>query len=88
VGHIIKDCKVQIVEEKPNIIQFNLIMKHNSNDVGIGLYVVLCKKNHMPLLHYHSNHMVVLEPFQRRLKNNNIIFKPNYIITISFITIS
>jgi hypothetical protein len=88
VGHRIRDCRVQIAKEKPNIIQSNLTTKHNSSDVGTSLYGVLCKKFHMWLLHDHSNHMVVLGPFQRQLKNNYIIFKPNYIITTSFITIS
>jgi hypothetical protein len=43
VGHKIIDCKVQIVEEKKNIIQSNLTTKHNSSDVGTGLYGVFAK---------------------------------------------
>jgi hypothetical protein len=88
VGHRIKDCIVQIAKENPNIIQSNLTTKHNSNDVGTCLYGVLCKKFHMSLLYDHSSRMVVLGPFQRQLKNNYIIFKPNYIITTSFIIVS
>lgn len=36
VGHRIKDFKVQIAKENPNIIQSNLNTKHNSNDLGTG----------------------------------------------------
>ncbi len=43
VGHRIIDCKVQIVEEKQNIIQSNLTTKHNSSDVRTGLYGVFAK---------------------------------------------
>ncbi len=70
MGHRIKDCKVQIAKEKPNIIQSNLTTKHNSSGVGTSSYGVFCKKFHMSLLYDHSNSIVVLGPFQRQLKNN------------------
>jgi glucose-6-phosphate 1-dehydrogenase len=40
----------------------------NSNNVGFGLYEVICKKIHMSFLHDHSNRMVILKPFQRKFK--------------------
>jgi hypothetical protein len=66
------------------IVRFVKFRRHDSNDVGIGLYGVLCKKFHMSFLHDHSDHMVILGPFQRQFINNYLIFKPNYFITTSF----
>jgi hypothetical protein len=56
----------------------------NSTNVGTNLYGIICKMFRMLLLHDHSSHMVILVPFQRQLKNNFLIFKPNYFITTSF----
>jgi hypothetical protein len=47
-----------------------------------------CKRFHMLLLHDHSGRMVVPGPFQKQFRNNYLIFKPTYFITIFFITIS
>jgi hypothetical protein len=62
--------------------------KGNSSNVGTGLYGVICKKFRMSLLHHRSGRMLILKPFQTQLKNNYLIFKPNYFIITSFITTS
>ncbi len=58
--------------------------RHDSSDVGTGLYGVLCKKFHMSLIHDHFDGMVIPRPFQRQFINNYLIFKPNYFIITSF----
>jgi hypothetical protein len=47
-----------------------------------------CKKFGMLLLHDHSGRIVVSGPFQKQFRNNYLIFKPTYFITIFFTTIS
>jgi hypothetical protein len=68
----------------PTIIRSMKLRRHDSNDVGTGLYAVLCKKFRTSLLQDHSNRMVVPRPFQRQFINNYFIFKPNYFITTFF----
>ncbi len=72
---------------KCNILQIFISKSEvisNSNDIGINLYGVICKKFHMSLLHDHFGCMVILGPFQRQFRNNYFIFKPIYFITPSF----
>jgi hypothetical protein len=56
----------------------------NYSDIGTGLYGVFCKKFRMLLLHDHFGHMLFPGPFQKQLKNNYLIFMPNYFITTYF----
>ncbi len=49
-------------------------------DIGFGLFGIFCKKFCILLLHDHSGCMIVLGPFQRQLKNNYLIFKPNFFL--------
>jgi len=77
IKHFYITFKILIVDAKFLIL--------NSNDVGTGLYRVICKKFRMSLLHDHLGHMVIFGPFQRQFRNNYFIFKPNlFFIPIPF----
>jgi hypothetical protein len=68
----------------PAIVRSVKLRRHDSSDVGTGLYGVLCKKFCMSFLHNHIDRMVVPRQFQRQFINNYLIFKLNYFITTFF----
>jgi hypothetical protein len=86
ISHIGKSWKEFMNENKFKFgdeLLFILVLT-NSTNVGTSSCGVICKKFRMLLLHDHSGCTIVLVPFQRQLKNNYLIFKPNYFLTTSF----
>ncbi len=60
---------------------FFLELKLNINGTPSIYMGFFAKKIHMSLLQDRFGHMAIPGPFQRQLKNNYLIFKPNYFIT-------